>query len=102
MSMNICIGLVEHLGDIVACEPVVRYLRQARPEARIFWCVRQAYADLVSHHPDLSGIIEVACPSEWRALVAAQAFDGVVSLHLAQRHCPLCKGQVGVQARFPR
>ncbi|EHJ45959.1 glycosyl transferase family 9 (plasmid) [Solidesulfovibrio carbinoliphilus subsp. oakridgensis] len=101
MSMNICIGLVEHLGDIVACEPVVRYLRQARPEARIFWCVRQAYADLVSHHPDLSGIIEVACPSEWRALVAAQAFDGVVSLHLAQRHCPLCKGQVGVQARFP-
>jgi ADP-heptose:LPS heptosyltransferase/predicted O-methyltransferase YrrM len=101
MSMNICIGLVEHLGDIVACEPVIRYLREVRPEAKIFWCVRKSYADLVAYHPDLDGVIEVACPSEWRALIAAQAFDGVISLHLAQRRCLKCERAVGVQARFP-
>lgn len=49
--------LAEHFGDIVACEPLVRYLRQQHPNDRLYWIVREPFRELVEVHPDLDGII---------------------------------------------
>jgi len=35
--------LLEHLGDIVACEPVVRHLKEKYPDSYFIWGVKQAY-----------------------------------------------------------
>lgn len=49
--------LAEHFGDIVACEPLVRYLRQQHPADRLYWIVRAPFRELVDVHPDLDGVI---------------------------------------------
>ena len=49
--------LAEHFGDIVACEPLVRYLRQQHPNDRLYWIVRPPFQELVAVHPDLDGIL---------------------------------------------
>ncbi len=49
--------LAEHFGDIVACEPLLRYLRQQHPNDRLYWIVRAPFRELVAHHPALDGTI---------------------------------------------
>jgi heptosyltransferase-3 len=49
--------LAEHFGDIVACEPLLRYLRRQHPNDRLYWIVRPPFRELVAHHPDLNGTI---------------------------------------------
>lgn len=49
--------LAEHFGDIVACEPLVRYLREQHPSDRLYWIVREPFRELVKTHPDLDGVI---------------------------------------------
>ena len=57
---NIYIELVEHLGDIIACEPVTRYLRAKNPDAKIFWIVKPQYRDVLVANSNIDGIVEVA------------------------------------------
>ena len=56
---RIAIGLVEHIGDIVACEPVVRHLRSIHPNAEISWVVNEGYRELIDaksgYRPNHSG-----------------------------------------------
>lgn len=59
MSNIIYIELVERLGDIVACEPVSKYLRQKYPDKKIYWVVKEAYKDIIAYNPYIDGIIEV-------------------------------------------
>lgn len=40
----LAIGLVEHLGDVMAAEPVSCAARKAYPDAWIVWAVRSPYA----------------------------------------------------------
>ena len=35
--------LVEHIGDIIACEPIVGWLRRTVPDALAVWVVRDVY-----------------------------------------------------------
>lgn len=45
------------LGDVVHTLPVLVKLRARYPDARIDWLITPENADLVRHHPDLSGTI---------------------------------------------
>lgn len=45
------------LGDVVHTLPVLVKLRARYPEARIDWLITPENADLVRHHPDLSGVV---------------------------------------------
>ena len=49
--------LAEHFGDIVACEPLGRYLRLEHPNDRLYWIVREPFRELVEVHPDLDGVL---------------------------------------------
>ena len=88
----VVIALVEHLGDIVAAEPVARHLRRQHPDAHLVWAVRHAYRELVQHHPCIDQVLTVRCLTEWIHLlsVAPRLFDRVVDLHVPERFCDVC------------
>lgn len=88
--MRIGIGLVEHLGDIVACEPVARQMRAAYPDAEICWVVRDIYRELIDTNPAIDTTIAVDCLTDWIKWRAHSVFDKVVDLHVNQRICQHC------------
>ncbi len=45
------------LGDVARTVPVLVSLRRAWPNARIDWLVNDSFADVVRHHPALTGIV---------------------------------------------
>ncbi|MHB1156360.1 MAG: glycosyltransferase family 9 protein [Phycisphaerales bacterium] len=45
------------LGDVARTAPALVSVRRAFPDAHIDWLVRDAFADAVSHHPDLTGVV---------------------------------------------
>lgn len=89
--MKILIGLVEHIGDIVACEPVPRYLKLRYPESRIFWVINKSYRELVDNNPYVDETIEVDCLTDWIKISKHANFDLVVDLHVNYRLCQHCK-----------
>ena len=87
----IVIALVEHLGDIVAAEPVARYLRRESPHAYLVWAVKRGYRGLVEHNPQLDEVLPLGCLTEWIHLARSRAFDRVVDLQLQGRECAICR-----------
>jgi ADP-heptose:LPS heptosyltransferase len=87
----LAISLVEHIGDIVACEPVSRYVRQKYPEAYIIWCVRGPYRELIDSNPNIDKTLVVNCLTEWIYLAKSQLFNKTVDLHIKERICPICR-----------
>ena len=83
----VAIILVEHFGDIVACEPVTRYVRAIHPDDFIVWICRHQYRDLVSSHPDIDAVLTVSCLTEAFLLRDGAAFDQVIDLHVNGRAC---------------
>ena len=53
------IMLAEHLGDILANEPVSRYIKWKHPDRPLYWVVERRFRDVVRYNPFLSGYIEV-------------------------------------------
>lgn len=86
----VAIALVEHMGDIMAAEPLSRRARQMFPNARILWFVRHPYATLVQHYPALVKTVPVTCLTEWLLLRDGIGADVVWDLHLTGRTCPQC------------
>ncbi len=56
-------------GDVVFATPLVRALRRTFPDARVSWLVEPHTRDLVTHHPELDGVI-VWQRQEWKRLFA--------------------------------
>ncbi len=89
--LRIGIGLVEHFGDIVACEPVARYLRKQYPDAEISWVVRDTFRELIDHNPNVDRTIAVDCLTDWIKWRSHGAFDKIVDLHVNERICQHCR-----------
>lgn len=87
---RIGIGLVEHFGDIVACEPVARQLRAAYADAEICWVVRDVFRELIDTNPYVDQTIAVDCLTDWIKWRAHGVFDRVVDLHVNHRICQHC------------
>jgi len=49
--------LAEHLGDIVAAEPIIAALRQKHPNAKMIWIVRDMFKCLLNNHPQIDRIV---------------------------------------------
>ena len=88
--MRILVGLIEHLGDIVACEPVSRYLRANHPGAHLAWAVSHAYRELIDTNPYIDETVELECLTDWIKLTKHDSFDKIVDLHVNYRVCPHC------------
>ena len=75
--MRILLVKTSSLGDVIHNLPVVSDLRRNFPEARIDWCVEEAFADIPRLHPDVGEIVSVAVrrwrksmgqPTTWREI----------------------------------
>ena len=89
--MRIIIGLIEHLGDIVACEPVSRYLRAKYPNAHLTWATSQCYRELIDTNPNIDETICLNCLTDWIKLTKHSDYDEVIDLHVNYRICQCCQ-----------
>jgi ADP-heptose:LPS heptosyltransferase/glycosyltransferase involved in cell wall biosynthesis len=90
-EMRIAIGLAEHIGDIVACEPVARYLKLRYPGCTLVWVVSRAYRALVESNPHVDEVVTIGCLTEWIQISRHQKFDKIVDLHVNYRVCEHCR-----------
>jgi len=88
--MRILIGLLEHLGDIAACEPVARYLKKKHPEAHIAWAVSPVFQELIDSNPNIDETIALECLTDWIKLTKHKSYDQIVDLHVNYRICQHC------------
>lgn len=86
----IAVTLLEHFGDIVACEPVIGHLRRRHPRAWIIWVCNPRYAELVRHHPGIDFIATVPCLTSWIIARRYRLSHRQVDLHVNGRSCPTC------------
>jgi heptosyltransferase III len=86
----IAVSLIEHFGDIVACEPVSRYLKKTYPNCYLIWFVRHPYRELLDTNPYIDAPISVNCLSEWILFIKTGLYDKKVDLHIEERHCAMC------------
>lgn len=91
MPIDILIGLIEHFGDIVACEPVSRYVRNKYPAARISWAIQEPYRELIDSNPHIDETIILGCLTDWIKLTRHSKFDLVIDLHVNYRICQDCR-----------
>lgn len=83
----VVISLMERLGDLVACEPMISQVSDLHPGAQVFWCLSRPYQELFQRHPGLEGILTVNSLSEWRALSTVFPFDAQYDLHPSKFPC---------------
>lgn len=55
-----CVVIIRsgRIGDIVACEPVIRYAKKLYPVHKVAWVVRKIYKSALACHPDLDFIVD--------------------------------------------
>ena len=83
------------VGDIVLAEPVVSAIREAHPDAKIGFAVKERFRDLVAGNPDVSKIHAVrgGSPAALLALCAEvrrERYSVVIDLHRNARSVVLC------------
>lgn len=90
-NQGVAIGMVEHLGDIVAAEPVSRLARRQYRGAKVAWVVRKPYASVPAGFPAVDFVVPVTCLTEWLLLRASGLGSPAWDLHINQRYCPRCQ-----------
>jgi heptosyltransferase III len=86
-SKLVGISLIEHLGDIIACEPVARFMRKTHPQLKIVWLTKPLFKPLLTNHPAIGDVIEVTCLSESAILSQDPLWHSFIDLHLPKRPC---------------
>lgn len=84
---NILISLTEHIGDIVAAEPISRYVREQHQNKAITWVVDKKYEELIRSNPAVDSVITVSCFSEWILLRKFSSSQNLYDLHLDKKVC---------------
>ncbi len=92
MCKKIVIGLVEHMGDIVACEPICRYFKSQHEFCEITWVTQPMYNELVVNNPYIDKVVNVKCLTEWIQLSKHYGSDVLLcDLHINYRECEYCR-----------
>ena len=88
----IAIIRTEHFGDIVAAEPISRYVRSIYPDAHIVWFVKPAFGELIDTNPQLNETFREFCVTQRRVLLQTRVFDKVFELQFHNNnHCLKCQ-----------
>ena len=81
------IYLPEHIGDIVAAEPLVRRIKRTKPSSRIVWIVHPKFAELLVANPDVDLVVPMFCVEEFNRLAA----DGLLgTIHFCKVEASGC------------
>jgi len=74
--------LAEHLGDIVAAEPIIDELRKKHANARLVWIVKDLYQELLENHPHIDRVLaeNSVLASIW--LCKHSPFSHLYNLHM--------------------
>ena len=84
--------LTHSMGDIVACEPIARYLKQMAPAAKIGWIVRRPFRELVAHNPNIDSVATVESLAEGKSMAAKLVAESpdviIVDCHFDGTSCP--------------
>ena len=78
-------GLTQHIGDLVAAEPVSRFLAK-RDGRRIVWAARRDLAMIAGCFPAVDATLRLDSLTEWAGL-ARTAGRGAVDLHVGGSWC---------------
>ncbi len=74
--------LAEHLGDIVAAEPLIGALQRKFPEGRICWIAKKNFHDLLNKHPGIYKVLEEKQVYASTLLGRKNPFDKLYNLHI--------------------
>jgi|GEM_PF-473219 len=96
----VAVARTEHLGDIVAAEPLIRRIRLQHPEALLVFFIKRGYREILAHHPCVDFIFEVQCVTDWNWLSNAFPFDAVYDLHFDGLRCQECQIPLQKKHRF--
>ncbi|MCE7041552.1 glycosyltransferase family 9 protein [Dyadobacter sp. CY312] len=81
----------EHFGDIVAAEPLARYVRELHPNAYIVWFVKPSFHELVDYNPEIDEVLKEFCVTQRRTIIGTRVFDKVYELQFRNNnHCTKC------------
>ncbi|HTF81539.1 MAG TPA: glycosyltransferase family 9 protein [Cytophagales bacterium] len=84
----IIIALTEHIGDIVATEPVISHVKTKWPKSELVWITFKPYQQLIMHHPQLHSHLSVSCLTEWIILKKIiSRLAKIYDLHMHLKHC---------------
>jgi heptosyltransferase-3 len=87
---TVLISLIEHMGDIIAAEPLSRLARRDHPDAAIGWVARKAYVDVAENFKAVDKVVTVECMTEWLLLWSMQRTGVTWDLHISERPCLKC------------
>lgn len=79
------VSLTEHLGDIIACEPIARRLRAKG--LHVTWVVLEKYRALLDANRHIDEVRVVSSLTEWAAMPYEKEYGLVADLHFDQRVC---------------
>lgn len=85
MARSLLVLRFSSVGDVVLTSGAMTALAKANPDARIVYATKNAFVDLMRHHPAVHDVVGLA-PKESAAsllgrLAAFGPFDGVIDLH---------------------
>lgn len=75
--------LAEHLGDIVAAEPIIEALCGKFPKAKIVWIIKPAFRALLENHPKIELLIDEHSVLFSMYVTKKHPFDLFYNLHLS-------------------
>lgn len=90
LRISFYVHLIRSLGDIIACEPVPRFLKSLVPDAKVYWILYGKYKSVLQYNPFVDEIIEVQSLSESSDLINSienEIGKIVVDLHLDGLQC---------------
>lgn len=89
--MRIFLSLIQHMGDIIACEPAARLIKRLHKGATLTWVVSHRYAELVRYNPAVDAVMEVACLGDW-VKTKPHLTDTIYDLNVNHNVCINCCG----------
>ena len=82
--------MLDHLGDVVASEPMVRHLREQCPDSLIIWYVKAQYRQVLKYHPALNQVSVLKCVRHWNRIQNLGLIDRVITGHFDVYTCHGC------------
>ena len=89
---RVCVYIhcIESMGDVIAAEPISRFIKKTYPDIELKWIVKEQYADIVRYNPNIDKLILVKSLGESIDLckkVERQNGNVVVDCHYNGRIC---------------